>query len=134
MERSLRPTGLSMLYDRDRPRAFALLVTLLAMGAFLLTGFDFHCHSQLRVPIGGDLPVFSGAAHPEQAPHAEAAGQVTTLCCLACLLQTHSQADTARRSFSAALSEPAGLTRTATPRVLRTPEVDSGGSRAPPAV
>jgi len=134
MERSRAATGRFMRRDRDRSWRSALLVTLLATGAFLLTSFDLHPHAQLRVPTDGDLLVFSGAQHPEDAPHVEAAGQASAQHCLACLLQLHNQADTSHRWLSSALTEPSGLARATTPRSIRMPEVHSGGSRAPPAV
>lgn len=134
MKRSRWVTSLFGGQEPGRSLRSSALVCLLATAALLVTSFDLHPHTDLRMTTAGNLPVFSEAVHPEEAPHIEDAGQPSTQHCLACLLQLHNQADNAPRPVSEARTGPAGLARTAAPVGTRAPERHSGGSRAPPTI
>ena len=140
--RIIRPidsTRFSRAGDRVRAAA-SLAVGLVLIAALLAGGFDLHpVHSSLHGGHGatleahhGDLPVFSGAAHPDQAPHMEAAGTLLTSRCPACLLHVQSQADSRDARLRATAPAPSGSVRTTAGFPAARPSLLAGGSRAPP--
>lgn len=112
------------------PRA---LFTALLATALLAGSFDLHPHAEYPVPVSHDVPVYTGAAHPHQAPHVEDAGNALAVRCPACLLHLQTQASTDRGAPRTALPAPSGAALTAEIAVVGGAVRLSGGSRAPPS-
>lgn len=117
-----------------------LLLALLLSVSFVATSFDLHPHAahdaDHAIAAGadhGELPVFSGAAHPHQAPHVETSGQMVTFRCPVCLLHFQSLGDADRHAPGARLPSATGRVRASTASLLRDPLRHSGGSRGPPS-
>ena len=118
----------------------ALLLGLLLSISVVATSFDLHSHAahdaDHAIAAGadhGELPVFSGASHPHQAPHVETSGRMVTFRCPVCLLHFQSLGDADRHAPGARLPSATGRVRASTASLLRDPLRHSGGSRGPPS-
>ncbi len=115
-----------------------MLLGLLLTLTLTATSFDLHpqaSHDAEHAVVGADhadLPVYSGASHPNQAPHVEGSGRVVTLRCPLCLLHFQSLGDADLHAPGARLpAEPDRVRAPAAP-LRRDPVRHFGGSRAPP--
>jgi len=123
-----------------RPSALSVgLVGLLLTFTLVATSFDLHPHANHDADQPhatgadhGDLPVFSGASHPHQAPHVETSGQVVSFHCPVCLLHFQSLGDADRHAPGARVPAATGRVSAASTHLRRAPIRHAGGSRAPP--
>lgn len=116
-----------------------LLVGLLLTFTLVATSFDLHPHAAhdadhavAAAAHHGDLPVFSGASHPHQAPHVEGSGRIVTFRCPVCLLHFQSLGDADHYATGARVPTASGRVRAPAVPLRRAPVRHSGGSRAPP--